>query len=472
MPDATPWTLRFRLMGMMFLQYFVQGAFLPIISVYLEESLGFTAGQLGYFAAALSLGPLLSALLLGQLADRHFRLERLLGVVHLLAAAVMLLLAFQRPLLEAVRGSGELWLLSPSGQFVLVVGLGLLYSILYTPTMMLTNALAFHHLEFQQREFPTVRMWGTIGFIVPAWFIESVLLAGKSGAELNQARGVALVVSGLAGVLMAAYCWLLLPPTPPAKEEKRRFAPAALLPMFRRRDFLVLVLVSFGIAMVHQYYFTLNSPYLKAMLRSGQVGQAWEGRIASVGQIAEIFVMLVLGLLILRKGFKWTMALGALAYTLRYVIFAVAAAAPWPFAATMSLVVLGQALHGLCFGCFLAAAFMYIDRITAADVRSTAQNFYGTIVLSLGFALGGTVAGTVGDWFTHAPGAAPLREALGVAGTAGIYPMKTNEGELLFRDWTGIWLSGALLAGVCLSAFVTFFPGKAAEGAENEAPAS
>ena len=469
MPGTTPWTLRSRLMGMMFLQYFVQGAFLPIISVYLEEALGFTAGQLGYFAAALSLGPLLSALLLGQLADRHFRLERLLGVVHLAAAAVMLLLAFQRPLLHSLFASAgrEPWLLSATGQFYLVVGLGLLYSILYTPTMMLTNALAFHHLEFQQREFPTVRMWGTIGFIVPAWFIESVLLAGKAGAELNQARGVALVVSGLAGVLMAAYCWLLLPATPPAREEKRRFAPAALLPMFARRDFLVLVLVSFGIAMVHQYYFTLNSPYLKAVLRSGQVGAAWEGRIASVGQIAEIFVMLVLGLLILRLGFKWTMALGALAYALRYVVFAVAVAAPLPFAATMSLVVLGQALHGVCFGCFLAAAFMYIDRIAATDVRSTAQSFYGTIVLSLGFALGGTVAGTIGDWFTHAPGQEPMRAALGFTGQAGILPMQTDQG-MLFRDWSGIWLSGALLAGVCLAVFVLFFPGTNSREAEPE----
>ncbi len=456
MAEHTAWSLRGRLMGMMFLQYFVQGSYLPIISVYLEEALGFSARGLGYFAAALSLGPLVSALVLGQLADRHVRLERLLAVVHLGAGLTMLLLAFQRPLLSSFLPP-DAWLLTPSGQLGLVVLLGLIYSVLYTPTMMLTNALAFHHLRVQEREFPVVRMWGTIGFIVPAWLIESVLLAGKQGLELNQARGVALVVSGLSGLVMAAYCWSLLPPTPPRREQRRPFAPAALIPLFRRRDFLVLVVVSFGIAMVHQFYFTLNSPYLKAILRQAGVGEAWEGRISSVGQIAEIFVMLIMATLVARLGFKGTMSLGALAYLLRYVIFAVAAAVPWSFGAVMTLVVLGQALHGLCFGCFLAAAFMYIDRVAPPDVRSTAQSFYGTIVLSLGFALGGTVAGAVGDWFTAASVQELPRALGGLANQAGVFRMMLD-GQVLYRDWVGIWLAGALLAGVCLVGFVLGFP--------------
>src|SRR5690606_9512601 len=141
--DSTAPSVQGRLCLMMFLQYFIQGSYLPIASVYVQDALGFTAAQVGYFGMALALGPILTPFLFGQLVDRYFATERVLAACHLAGGALMLLLYTQT----------EAWT---------VIGLGALYSILYVPTMMLTNALSFHHLRNPDREFPKIRLWGTL----------------------------------------------------------------------------------------------------------------------------------------------------------------------------------------------------------------------------------------------------------------------------------------------------------------------
>jgi MFS family permease len=158
----TPRSLRWRLCLMMFLQYFIQGSYLPIASVYVQDALGFSAAQVGYFGMALALGPILTPFLFGQLVDRYFATERVLTFCHLGGGALLLVLFLQ----------SNAWV---------VIQLGALYSVLYVPTMMLTNSLAFHHLKNSAREFPWIRLWGTIGFVAPAWWIETVWLAGLEG---------------------------------------------------------------------------------------------------------------------------------------------------------------------------------------------------------------------------------------------------------------------------------------------------
>ncbi|HEX3656891.1 MAG TPA: MFS transporter [Pirellulales bacterium] len=410
---VTTWPIKLRLSAMMFLQYFMQGAYLPIVSVYVQDYLGFDSREVGWFGSALAVGPLFAPVVVGQLVDRHFATQRVLAVCHLLAGIVMLVLYAQT-------------------QFWPVILLGTVYSVLYIPTMMLTNSLALSHLANREREFPRIRMWGTIGFIVPAWLIEYCWLSGLEADELAVARGVAFALAGVAGLVMAAYC-LSLPDTPPAGRPNARFAPAEIAGLLADRRLLVLVLISFLIAVVHNFYFVWNSPFLTSVLARSGIRGAWEQRISSLGQVSEIAVMAVLGLALARWGFKRVMLIGTLGYLLRCLLLA-AAGSEVTAGASLALATVAQAMHGLCFGCFLAAAFIYVDRIAPADARGSMQTLYGNFVVGLGAVAGAWLAGQVG-YACEMPGAGAPQHA-----------------------WVPLWLSSAAVAGICAIGFAALFP--------------
>ncbi len=410
-----------RLSLMMFLQYFVQGSYLPIASVYVVYALGFTSMQVGIFGAALAVGPIFAPFVIGQFVDRMFATQHVMAFCHLVGGLLMLAIAAQT----------QVW---P------VILLGTAYSILYVPTLMLSNSLAFEHLKNSDMEFPWIRIFGTLGFIVPAYFIEFWWLSGLEGDSLHRARAIAFIFSGIAGLVMAVYC-LTLPHTPAKQQADRQYAPGYIIAMLRERNFLVLVLVSFFVAIAHQFVVTWYSPFLRSVLDVGGWG-AYEQSISSIGQICEIAVLALLGVFIMRLGFKWTMMLGLGAYTLRCLLFSLVFGLDLPFAGMLALAAIGQALHGLCFGAFLAVAYMYVDRIAPADVRGSMQTVYGTFVIALGFFVGGFVSGQVGEWFT------------------------SGTGETLARDWTSIWLSCTALCAACVVVFGVWFPNQPPQQAD------
>jgi len=414
-----------RLSVMMFLQYFVQGAYLPIASVYVQDALGFTSMQVGIFSSALAVGPILAPFVLGQIVDRMFATQRVMAFCHLVGGLLMLALCVQT----------RIW---P------VIVLGTVYSILYVPTMMLSNSLAFHHLKNSEMEFPWIRLFGTLGFIVPAYLIEFWWLRGLQGEALDNARAVAFALSGIVGIVMGLYC-LSLPDTPAQPHKERKYAPGVVIAMLKARCFLVLVVVSFFIAIAHQFVVVWYSPFLRSILDTGGWG-AYEQSISSIGQICELGVLAFLGLMIKKLGFKRTLLLGATAYTLRCFLFTLVFSLDPPFTGKLVLAALGQALHGFCFGCFLAVAYMYVDRIAPKDVRGSMQTFYGTFIIALGFFAGGFVSGEIGRLFS------------------------SGAGETLVRDWTGIWLSCTLLCAACVGVFAAFFPNKLPEQIELESP--
>ena len=439
--------LKARFSLMMFLQYFVQGSYLPVVSLFVEQNLSFSSGQMGWFKAALAVGPLLAPFIIGQMVDRHFATERVLAWSHLGAGGLML----------AMYTLAQVW---TSALFWPMVALAALYSALYVPSMMLTNTLAFHHLRDREAEFPIIRLWGTIGFIVPAWLVEMVFLRGLEGDVLQDRRAVILLVAGVAGLVMAAYCYSL-PHTPPARD-RHDIAPGRVLRLLRRRDFLVLVLVSLLVALAHDYFFLWNSPFLRAALDRAGIAGAWEQRIASIGQVFEIVVMAGLGFAIKRFGFKVTMIVGATAYLLRALIFSWVIAADLPSGAMLGFIYVGQALHGLCFGCFLAAAYMYVDRVAPPDARGSMQTFYGTFIVGAGMVLGSVVGGGIGDAFTTDAGRPTVRERLGIETGAGVVEFTQENAagveEHKIRDWPAIWLSSAAISAVALAAFAIAFP--------------
>ena len=440
--ESTEKPLKLRLYLMMFLQYFVQGCYLPIITLYLIDALGFSALQVGVFGAALAVGPLLAPFVFGQLVDRHYATERVLSFCHLSGGLIMLALYVQQ-------------------SFWPVVILGVLYSILYVPTMMLTNSLTFQHLKDSDKEFPLIRLWGTIGFVVPAWLAEGLFLAHLKGDELNTGRGIVLAMAGIAGLLMAGYC-LTLPHTPPVKSDKKDLAPGKVLKMLKFRHFLILVLVAFIISIVHKFYFQWNSPFLNAILGQGHVEGAWEQRISSIGQVFEVLVMAILGFGIKKYGFKTVMLVGLLSYMIRSLVFAYASTIGDFFSLALFLTCVGQAMHGLCFGCFLAAAYIYVDKVSPLDVRGSMQTFFGTFVFGLGMFAGGFISGSIGDLFTSTGKDTLLRSQWNIQSQTGIleFTQKNLAGESanLLRDWPGIWLSSAAIALFATVVFWVLFP--------------
>jgi MFS family permease len=460
--SRTPESLRLRLDAMMFLQYFIQGSYAPVLTLYVQDALGFGPDQMGLLQAAVAFGPLAAPFVVGQLVDRHLATQHVLAGCHLLGAALMLALWFQTG-------------------FWPVAVLGVLYSLTYVPTMMLTNSLAFHHLSDRDREFPAIRLWGTIGFVTPAWLVEGVFLSGLRGDELNRTRGIVLLVSAAGSLAMAVYSATCLPATPPPSRGREDLAPARVLRLLCGPAFVGLVLSSLAIGAAHQFFFVWNGPFLGDVLRTGGATGAWEQRIASLGQIFEVLVMVVLGAAVKRLGFRTVLSVGATAYAVRCVLLAGAAAAngPWlpegstapptfaallgsaTFLKVMSLVACGEMLHGVCFGCFLAVAFMYVDRLAPKDVRGSMQNIYGNVVVAVGALAGGAIGGRVGAWFTSAVGAAPLRREWGLTGDAGLVEFVQGTGEkavVAVRDWPGIWSSGALLAILGLVLLALLFP--------------
>lgn len=445
---ATDSRLKLRLYVMMFLQYFVQGCYLPVISAFLQSSMGFDAEQVGNFGSALAVGPLVAPFIIGQIIDRHVATQYVLAVCHFAGGALMLLMYF------IARGQ----LFAGTDPYMPVMVLGALYSALYVPSMMLTNSLSFHHLADREREFPLVRLWGTIGFVVPAWLVEGYFLAGLKGDDLDSARSVILALAGIGGLIMGAYS-LSLPHTPPSAEDKKDIAPGKVLGLLRMRNFLVLVLISFVVAIVHKFYFVWNSPYVEAVLQRGGTDTAWVQRISSIGQIFEVVVMALLGFSIKRYGFKATMLAGTAAYLLRCLIFAGAVMLDAENPVVLPLICFGQALHGFCFGCFIAAAFIYTDRVAPKDVRGTMQNFYGTFVLGLGFFAGGFISGQIGKVYTEPAPAVSAEAKADAAASPGVLRFTDKKEQVdKLRNWPAIWLSGGALAGVALVGFLILFP--------------
>ncbi len=382
-----------RLSLMMLLQYAVWGFWLPVLARYLqaapaEGGLGFTPGQVGWILGlAGSIGAVTAPFVAGQFADRYFSTERFLAVLLLLGGVVKIVTAYQT--------SFQAWLL-----------LSILYSVIYTPTLALTNSLAFAHLDDPDRQFPFVRVWGTIGWIAASWLFPLVWLltqvrfqalppfyAGEEVADATDRLADSLIFSGVISIGYAGFA-LFLPHTPPRREAIETLAFAKAFRLFRRRSFAVLVAASLPIAVIHQIYFMQTAPFFSDVLglKDSQIGPAM-----TIGQFAEIAVMAGVGLLLARLGVRWVITIGAFAYFLRYAVFATSSL-------PAGVIVASQALHGLCYACFFAVAYIYVDRLAEPDVRHSAQTVFGIIILGVGPVLAAPFLGLLADLFAASDG--------------------------------------------------------------------
>ena len=361
-----------RLSVMMFLEYVVWGTWLPLLALYLANVLGFSGLQIAWIFGTQAIAAVVGLFLGGQMADRFMSTEKLLALSHVIAGAAMFALAFTQ-------------------SFWLFFAIMLVYQLVFMPTLSLTNAIVFHHVGDAQKDFGRIRLWGTIGWIAASWPF-TFLLAGKTGAELHAALPSIFWVSGLASFALAAFSIALLPATPPARTQGAPSAPLEAIRLLAVPSFLVLFIVTFLDAVVHQAYFQWTSPFL---LRAGLPAN-WIMPAMSIGQIAEIATMAALGYVLARLGWRTTMAVGILAHAARFFIYALGD--------PLWLIVGVNVVHGMAYAFFFAAVYIFVDEKFPKDARASAQALFNLLILGIGPFLGGLLWGRLGDLLQTADG--------------------------------------------------------------------
>ena len=372
----------------MFLQYALWGAWLPVTARYLSASvaeggLGFTGSQIGMtLGLAGSIGAVMAPFIAGQIADRYFSTERILAFL-------------------VTAGGVVKWITSYQTEYSAWLFLSIIYSVLYMPTLALSNSITFSHIDDQENDFPKIRIWGTIGWIVASWVFPMIWLqtnlnfqwmppfiVGAEVPNVTSRLADALKFSGLISITYGAFCFLL-PHTPPKKDATEKLAFKKAFKLFRFSSFTTLVIASLAISVIHQIYFLQTGPFLSHIgILDSQIGPAM-----TIGQFAEILTMAYLGFFLKRLGFKKVITIGVAAYFMRYAIFGTESFPVW-------VIVASQAFHGFCYAFFFAAAFIYVDKLADEDVRHSAQTVFGIIILGGGPVIGGWLSGYLQNIYT------------------------------------------------------------------------
>jgi nucleoside transporter len=375
-------SIRFKLFLMMVLEFFIWGAWYPLIFGYLP-SLGFTAAQQTWILSAFPVSAIVGMFFSNQFADRNFAAERFLAASHLVSGVAMLSLVW----------ATEFW---PFFAAMLV------HCLLYVPTISITNSIAFAHMKDGQKEFGFVRMGGTIGWILAAWpltfilvdwqkvsaaqsdgfvsWMGTVLASGLTGPALQAGTKWTFIVAGIASLTLAVYS-LFLPHTPPkpASTGVEKLAWLEAVRLLATPFILVLWLVTFIDATVHNLFFNWTGTYLGTPVAAGGVGIAgnWIMPVMSIGQIAEILTMLILGVTLKKLGWRTTMIVGILGHAARFAVFAF-------LPHEREIVILVNVLHGICYAFFFATVYIFVDEFFPHDVRASAQGLFNLMILGFG----------------------------------------------------------------------------------------
>jgi nucleoside transporter len=346
-----------KLFVMMVLEFFIWGAWLPLIWGYMgKDGLNFSDLQITWVGSAFAIASVVGIFFSNQFADRNFAAEKFMAVSHLIGGLSIL---------------GMYW----AKDFPTFFGLMLVHSLLYVPTISVSNSIAFNHLKNAQKEYGLVRMGGTIGWIMAAWPLYFIL-QGKVGVEAVTASRNIFLISGIASVFLAIFS-LSLPHTPakPAAAGEGGFAWLKAARHLSKPYLLVLFIVTFIDATIHNGYFLMAGSFLGSNVVG--IKPEWIMPVMSIGQIAEILTMAVLGWFLAKMGWKTTMILGILGHAARFAVFAL-------MPENQTMIILVQVLHGVCYAFFFATLYIFIDAAFPKDVRSSAQGLFNLLVLGLG----------------------------------------------------------------------------------------
>ncbi len=389
---------RLRLSFMMFLEYFIWGAWYVTLGTWLATSLHFSGQQIGLAAGTTAVGAIIAPFFVGLVADRLFKTQIVLAFLHL-AGAVLLLLA------------------SMQIGFLPFYSIILFYCLTFMPTLALTNSLAFRQMKSPQEEFGSVRVLGSGGWIIAG------LLVGTLGLETTRSP---MQIAAIASLVMGLYCFTL-PDTPPLAQAKKfsleHIFPRESLNLLRERSMLIFAAASFFICIPLQFYYAFTNLYLNQVGLSNAAGKM------TGGQISELFCMVLIPWFFRRLGVKYMLAAGMLAWVIRYLCFAYG-----NVDARVWMLWAGILLHGICYDFFFVTGQIYIDRKAPAALRASAQGLITFITYGLGMLVGSWLSGAI---VSH-------------------YALPGVQGSITY-NWNAIWLFSAGASVLVLIVFLLTF---------------
>ena len=401
-------TIRFKLSLMMFLEFFIWGAWFVTLGTYLLRNLHTSGVQVGVAFLTQSIGAIVAPFVIGLIADRFFSAQKILGVLHL-AGAVLL------------------WQAAAATDFGAFYPYILIYMILYMPTLALVNSISFRQMQNPQQEFANIRVLGTVGWIVAG------LTIAQLGWEASGTLGLTLKMAAGASAILGAFSFLL-PATPPVKKEGPTTVGDLLgldaIRLLKNRSYLVFFLASVAICVPLSFYYGFTNPFLN------EVGMKSAAGVQSLGQVSEVLFMLLIPVFFARLGVKKMLAIGMLAWVVRYVFFAYGNGD-----STYWMLITGIVLHGICYDFFFVTGQIYTDNLAGEQSKSAAQGFITLATYGVGMLIGSLLSGQIVD-------------AHQITGS--------------LHDWRIIWLIPAAIAAGVLVMFLLLFKDRNAPVAAEE----
>lgn len=365
-------TTKIQLSLMMFLQFFIWGGWFVTLGTFLGNNLGATGAETAMAFSTQSWGAIIAPLFIGLIADRYFNAERILGVLHLIGAVLM-------------------YLMSQAGDFATFYPYVFAYMAAYMPTLALVNSVSFYQMKDPAKEFSIIRVFGTIGWIIAGLAI-STLGWDAQEAIAKGALANTFTMVAIASAVLGLFSFTL-PKTPPSNSGGETLSIGDLLgfdalKLLKDRNFLMFFITSVLICIPLAFYYQQANPFLVELGMENPTGKM------TIGQISEVLFMLLLPVFFKRFGFKKTIMVGMLAWALRYALFAYGNAGELTF-----MLILGIALHGICYDFFFVSGQIYTDYKAGEKVKSAAQGLITLATYGVGMLVGFWVAGKISDTY-------------------------------------------------------------------------
>jgi nucleoside transporter len=390
-------SVKIKLSVMMFLEFFIWGAWFVTLGTYLLTNLKTSATEVGVAYLTQSIGAIVAPFIIGLIADKYFSAQKILGVLHLIGGAL-------------------LWLSSTAADFTAFYPYVLLYMIVYMPTLALVNSISFRQMTNPSKEFPPIRVLGTLGWIVAGFAI------GWLGWEKTGSLALTLKTASVASFILGLFSFTL-PATPPVKKDKATSLSDILgldaIRLLKNRSYLVFFLASVAICIPLAFYYNFTNPFLNEVGMQGAAGKQ------AFGQVSELVFMALMPLFFVRLGVKKMLAVGMLAWVLRYVFFAYG-----NIDSNYWMLIMGIVMHGICYDFFFVTGQIYTDNLAGEQFKSAAQGFITLATYGVGMLIGFSISGPIVDSY------------------------KTGADS---HNWQQIWLLPAGIAAVVLVLFLLLF---------------
>jgi len=406
---------------MMFFQLFIWGCWFVTMGPYLNE-IGFDGIQIGAAYSTTGWAAMISPFFVGMIADRFFSTEKVLGVLHLVGGLLLFYLT------TVTDPQLFFWVL-------------LSYTICYMPTLALVNSISFDQMTDPSKEFPGIRVLGTIGWIAAGLLVGLIIPEWITGESIRE-TSMPFKIAGWVSLLMGVYCFFL-PHSPPKSLGKRISVGDVLgfkaIGLMKQPSFAVFVVCSFLICIPLSFYFQSANLFLVELDVENSAAKM------TLGQVSEIFFMLLMPFFFIRLGVKWMLVVGMLFWMVRYLLFAFGDAG-----SLIYMLYLGILFHGICYDFFFVAGQIYVDRKAPREIRANAQGFIAFVTLGAGMVIGNYINGWVTKHFSITlPG-----------------------GEIFGHHWRQIWLIPAIMSGIVAVCFVLLFKDKVYSFKENNSSES